>query len=258
MMLEFLVGEKPGAKPSPLDDAWIRKRVKRLLATLGDAGNYDQLLAYAARRSSHLGLNVQPADLVHDAVLAVLAGLNDQQEGRHPRCEDLRDMPAFMNYLKQVIKSVATHMGRHQRHLHFTCLHPIKVTTDGSGQPSLPELEAPPQSDHNAELRDLRGELFAQLRRRAPARLRRMIKVWKKDFFWTDTIPLRGAHRQYRAELRVLARQILCEIEPALWPPAESRAASLNPLPRMIFTDSPHGSAAITYNEIGSKCPQPE
>ena len=200
----------------------VRQRVEQLLPTLGNAGNYDQLVAYAASRLSRVGLNSQAADLVHDAIVAVLVGLNDKQEGRHPRCEDLQDMPAFLAYLKQVIKSLATNVGRHQRCLSFTCLDPIKATTESSDQPSYPEPKALAQSDYNTELRDLQGELFAQLRRRAPARLRRMINGWKRDFVWTDTIQLRGGHRQYRAELRALARQILCEIEPALWPSAEA------------------------------------
>jgi hypothetical protein len=39
-----------------------------------------------------------------------------------------------------------------------------------------------------------------------------MITLWERDFPWTDRIPLNGRHRQYRAELRAIAGQILREL----------------------------------------------
>jgi hypothetical protein len=149
---------------------------------------------------------------VHEAILAVLVGLDGRPEGRHPRRAHLRDTPSFLNYLKQVIKSAATNVGRHQRCLTITSLedHYSDLTT--SAQP-----------DHDVELRDLQGLLFSHLRRRAPRRLRRMIKRWKEEFFWADAIQLEGGHRQYRAELRSLARQVLNEIEPSVGPGASTR-----------------------------------
>jgi hypothetical protein len=203
-------------QPVPSISKPLRKRGRDLLHSLGNDGNYDRLLAYSASRLARIGLHSDlAADLVHDAVQGVLLGL-EGQDGRHPRGEDLQDMRSFLAYLQQVIQSLATNIGRHQRCLRFTSLAALGDAAWSLEKPLEVELMGPAHPEHNAEFRDLRRELFSRLRQRAPARLRRMINAWHKDFFWEDTIQLRGAHRQHRAELRALARQILREIEPTL------------------------------------------
>jgi len=199
-----------------------RKFGRQLVAQLA-CDHYQHLLAFAASRLKRLGLDSNAAaDLLHDAIHSVLRGL-EGHVGRHPRDQDLQDMSSFLPYMKQVVKSLATNMGRHERCLFISSLNEANFFT--------PELNylgtqviVEPIPNEEPELRDLHRELFRRLQQRSPPRLRRMVSAWKRDFFWSESIPLRGAHRQYRAELREIAQQIVGEIEPTLIQRRESRA----------------------------------
>lgn len=203
-------------RPQITEPVQIQERGRRLVAQLGESGHYNELLSYASKRLARLGLGCEAADLVHEAVLGVLVGLEGGPEGRHPRSSDLRDTPSFLNYLKQVIKSTATNLGRHQRCLIITSLEEFEAGNGFYDFHHGVDLTAAAQPDHDVELRDLHELMFAYLHRRAPRRLRRMIKRWKREFFWADVIQLESGHRQYRAELRSLARQALNEIESSI------------------------------------------
>lgn len=191
-----------------------RKRGRQLLHALYENGDYRQLQRYAAGRLLQLGLNSEAAaDSVHDAVLAVLIGLDGGRNGRHARPHDLQDLPSFCAFLKRTIKSIVTSAGRHHR-----CV-PIIPIDDGGDEGKIQLGFATSQRpDEDVEFLDLRDELFRRLRKRCPTQARRMAKAWQREFMWSDAIPLRGAHRQYRAQLREVARQILAEIEPTLKP----------------------------------------
>lgn len=191
------------------------KRGRQLLSALCDNGDYHQLQRYAAGRLARLGLNSEAAaDILHEAVQAVLIGLGGGRNGRHARPKDLHDLPSFLMFMKRTIKSIATSAGRHHR-----CVPFVPLTNGENPEEEIAEtLAIGPGPDREAEFSDLSHELFHRLRKRAPKQVRRMAKAWERDAAWSDSIPLRGAHRQYRAQLRELAQEILSEIEPALQP----------------------------------------
>ena len=166
---------------------------------------------YAARRRAWLGLRSHTAaDLVHEALQAVLIGLKGGREGRHPRPEDLTDLGAFVVYLEKVIKSVAAVACRHENCLDFVSWN--GSSDDDENGTGRIELAVALDGDKTVELEDLRRQLFPRLRAQSPRHLRRMITLWERDFPWTDRIPLNGRHRQYRAELRAIAGQNLREL----------------------------------------------
>ena len=111
---------------------------------------------------AHFGLNFEDAlDLYQQAVYAIL-------HGRNPNSADLADRDAFLNYIRGAINSVVEGWARTFRR-------------EGKKNCSLdliPELVAP--VDTNVEFSDLKEQLFARLRRRAPARLLPTIDAWEK------------------------------------------------------------------------------
>ena len=63
----------------------------------------------------------------------------------------------------------------------------------------------------NAELSDLRDQLFSRLRERAPRRLRGTIAAWEAVFSESDRIPAKVS-RRYVSEVKVLAQEIITEL----------------------------------------------
>lgn len=193
------------------------KRGRQLLSALCENGDYHQLQRYAAVRLARLSLNPEAAaDIVHEAIESVLIGLGGGRDGRHARPKDLQDSPAFVMFMKRTIKSIATSVGRHHRCVPFVPL----ASGEDPDEKFAGTLASGPGPDREVEFSDLAQELFRRLRKRAPRPVWRMAKAWEQEVAWSDAIPLRGTHRQYRAQLRELAREILAEIEPTFHPPA--------------------------------------
>ena len=203
----------------------IDKRVEGLLREMCDV-HYGQLERFADRRLASLNLHsAAGADLFHEAVQSVLTGLHQCPEGRHPRSKDLADLATFVEYFRNAIKSVVKGVARREIRHAWVQLEACVPGSRNSSEDVVPELQvpAPVSPDQDAALADLGAELFRRLRARAPEHLRPLLDAWEADFAWADAIPLGGTHRQYRAELRRLARQILAEIDP------EFRAAHVSP-----------------------------
>jgi hypothetical protein len=203
----------------------IHKRVEGLLREMCDV-HYGQLERFADHRLASLNLHsAAGADLFHEAVQSVLTGLHQGPEGRHPRSKDLADLATFVEYFRNAIKSVVKGVARRENRHAWVQLDACVPGSPNSSEDVVPELQvpAPVGPDQDAAIADLGAELFRRLRTRAPEHLRPLIEAWETDFVWADAIPLSGAHRQYRAELRRLARQILTEIDPGY------RAARVSP-----------------------------
>jgi len=111
--------------------------------------------------------------------------------------------PAFLNYLRGVISSVAYGIIRKSG---FRAEH--KPWDD-----DRPGTAAPGNSpEQNAELNEFRYQFFQRLRKRAPERLLSTIDAWESVFTETDRIPA-PSRREYVAEVRNLAKEVISEIE---------------------------------------------
>jgi hypothetical protein len=142
-------------------------------------------------------------DLRQRALQQVLQGLETDQGGRRPRLVDLVNKPAFLNYLRGVISSLVFGMT--------TKTEFLAECTSG-----YDDAIAAPNDDggaavKEAELNDLRDQLFPRLRARAPKRLLPTIDAWEPVFALSDRIPARG-QRTYVREVRNLAKEVLSEL----------------------------------------------
>jgi hypothetical protein len=142
-------------------------------------------------------------DLTQRALQQVLQGLETDQGGRRPRLVDLVNKPAFLNYLRGVISSLV--FGMTTRSEFLAC------STAG-----YDDAIAGPNDDggaavKDAELTDLRDQLFPRLRARASKRLLPTINAWEPVFTLSDRIPARG-QRSYVREVRNLAKEVLSEL----------------------------------------------
>jgi hypothetical protein len=161
------------------------------------------LMIFAERRLTASGLNPSAGeDVTQRALMAIIKGLESDQGGRVPRLVDLEDKETFLNFARGAISSSIEAMGRK---LVFRTEH--KLWND--------EIEASPAAPvtpaKQAELDDLKDQLFTRLRARAPKRLRRTIDAWEKVFTEADRIPAPG-HRLYVAEVKDLAKEIITEL----------------------------------------------
>lgn len=142
-------------------------------------------------------------DVTQRAFQLVLQGLEMGQDGRKPRMTDVVNKPAFLNYLRGVISSVAYGIIRKSG---FRAEH--KPWDD-----DRPGTAAPGNSpEQNAELNEFRYQFFQRLRKRAPERLLSTIDAWESVFTETDRIPA-PSRREYVAEVRNLAKEVISEIE---------------------------------------------
>ena len=192
----------------------IQNRVLLLLGQVTEQ-QYRQLGQFGDHRLARLSLHsAEGSDLVNKVVESILTALEEGQSGRHPRLEDLADVPSFLRYLRGAIKSVASLEAKKQN-IRGCCESLDDCYQDGDEKPKAPkhEFQAPMSLDQDAELKDLQTVLFQRLRARAPARLSSLIDEWENQFLWTDSIPLNGSHRQYRAALRALAKEVLLGLE---------------------------------------------
>jgi hypothetical protein len=152
-----------------------------------------------------VALGVSPShgeDMSQRAFQQVLQGLETDQGGRRPCLEDLVDKPAFLNYLRGVISSLIYGMTSK---CGFRTTHKAwedEMLTPSGGGPS-PAKEA--------ELNDIRDQLFRGLRAHAPRRWLRSINEWEPVFVYSDRIPSRG-HRKYAREIKRRARKVLSDL----------------------------------------------
>jgi len=150
-------------------------------------------------------LRVSPSyaeEVTQGAFQQVLQGLETDQGGRKPRLEDLFSKPAFLNYLRGVITSIiygmVTKCGFRMAHKAW---HDEILTPGGGG--------VSPAKD--AELNDLRDQLFRRLRAHAPRRWLRSIDEWESVFAYCDRIPSKG-HRKYAGEIKRQARKVISDL----------------------------------------------
>ena len=141
-------------------------------------------------------------DVTQLAFQQVLQGLETDQGGRKPRLEDLFSKPAFLNYLRGVISSIihgmTTKGGFRTAHKPWD---DEMLTPDGGGvSPAM-----------DAELNDLRDQLFRRLRAHAPRRWLRSIDEWESVFAYCDRIPSKG-HRKYAGEIKRQARKVISDL----------------------------------------------
>ena len=142
-------------------------------------------------------------DMTHRALEQVLLGLETDQGGRRPRLVDLKDKPAFLNYLRGVISSLIFGMTSKKGYGANCTLRDDDVIAKPQHDGGL--------SAKDAELNDLRDQLFSRLRARAPKRLFPTIDAWETVFTQSDRIPAPG-QRSYVQEIRTLVREVLSEI----------------------------------------------
>ncbi len=157
---------------------------------------------FADRQLRRVGLATADAeDLVQSAVLAVATGERYRLKGRHPRTSDLAGHQQFLEYLRGVVRSLASgeRCRLENRFNHATwddALH-AEVAAD--------RLTARSGFDEDVGFRDLSELLFHSLSMRVPARLQPILLDWREQQFDCDSIPLKGSHRRLRGELRSLA-----------------------------------------------------
>jgi hypothetical protein len=139
-------------------------------------------------------------DVTQRAFQAVLMGLAGNDAGRKPRMVDVTNKPAFMNYMRGIISSLLYALTHKKE---YRTVHQVwSDNTPISGQWS---------PANQAELSDLREQLFPRLRARAPRRLIPTINAWESVFLHSDRIPAPG-QRKYVHEVRKLAQRVLVEI----------------------------------------------
>jgi hypothetical protein len=166
------------------------------------------LAGFASFRLARVALNpADGEDLLQDALLAVLRGLESSSEGRHPRKVDLASISTFMNYLRGIIASL---VEAERRRFEHDC---VREEFDGNLPASEPlALHAGLWLESDLEFRDLRNELFGRLTERAPEGLLELVQAWQERWDDGDGIPLLGRHRRHRGALRKLAAEVWTEL----------------------------------------------
>jgi len=161
------------------------------------------LLHFAECRLMRMGIESSYGeDVTQRAFEVVMIGLRSKESGRKPRLQDVRNLPAFLNYMRGVISSLLYALTKNKEFQASQYLL-ISLTTLPANESSSPALQA--------ELTDLRDEMFLRLRSRAPLRLRETIDAWEAVFIYSDRIPAPGS-RKYIRELRMLAKEVLVEL----------------------------------------------
>lgn len=161
------------------------------------------LLQFAECRLVEHGASLSYAeDITQRAFEAVLVGLHTTQRGRKPRMRDVVNKGAFLNYMRGVVSSLLFALIRKKEFCTaWKEWYDNARTTIGTEQSPA----------HQAELEDLRNQLFPRLRSRAPRRLLRTINAWERVFLHSDRIPAPG-HRRYVREVRTLAQEVMLEL----------------------------------------------
>ncbi len=164
------------------------------------------LAKFAQNRLRQAGLvGTSSEDLVQRALHRVIAGATGRG-GRHPRLIDLAESAAFLNYLRGVIRSLVD-TQRDLQENQFA--HQTWEDDLAGGQTAEMTIGT---INRELEFRDLVAVLHSRLKDRVPTRLHKILRDWKAQQFDSDTIPLGGQHRRFRAELRTFAATVLNEI----------------------------------------------
>ena len=188
-------------KAPPSLESSVRCEVRLNELSAADIAN---LTGFAERRLAVMGLNPSAGeDATQRALVAILQGMESDQGGRTPRLVDLENKSTFLNFLRGAISSIIEAMGRKRQ---FRAKH---TPWEDGMPPAADRVTLTPA--RNAELSDLREQLFPRLRARAPRRLKRTIDAWEAVFSESDRIPARG-HRRYVREVKGLAQEILTEL----------------------------------------------
>lgn len=186
------------------------KRCYELIESLNDEA-YRQLREHAEHRLAQNRLwHTTGRDLVQDAIVAVLSGLENGRSGRHPRDEALTDESAFLRYLKGVLNSLVEAETRRREH-HYAH-KPLDGFENGFVDEKAIEVAAPATVDGDISFLDLVSEFFRRMRIRCPTHLQRPLEGWHEVCGWSEEIPVRGFHRRHRAELKAVARQVSNEL----------------------------------------------
>jgi hypothetical protein len=141
-------------------------------------------------------------DITQRAFEAVLVGLQNLEGGRKPRLVNVASKQAFLNYMRGIVASLvyALTQKKEIRRWHQPWSDNMAPTRSEQLTPA-----------NQAELQDLREQLFPRMRARAPRRLLRTIDAWEAVFLQSESIPARG-HRRYVREVRALAQEVLAEL----------------------------------------------
>jgi len=173
------------------------------------------LVYFAERRLERVGLNPQIAqDTVQDALQAVLIGRQATSTGRHPRMVDYADPAAFRSYLGGVINSLVT-VERRKR-IHSSTHISIGVPESDSEVAPANDLPSPERTESTVNWSDLQDVFFQRLRARAPASLHPFLADWEAGWCWRDQIPVAIPQRRFRRAIKVLAREVLSELDEKL------------------------------------------
>ena len=180
-----------------------RARCEVRLSELSPA-DIAKLTEFAKRSLAAKGLDPSAGDdVTQRALAAILQGLESDQGGRMPRLVNLENKGTFLNFLRGGVSSITYSMWR----------SPKSRTEDEPWQDGVSvandKLALTPAK--NAELRDLRDQLFLRLRARAPRCLMPTIDAWEQVFTESDRIPSPG-HRIYVVEVKRLAQEIITEL----------------------------------------------
>ncbi len=175
---------------------WTLQRLEEL-----GAEQLHHLRLFARRRLGRFGLrSSEAADVVQAALLSVIEGACDPGHGRTPRLEDLTGPANFLNYLRGVVASKAEALSRRWEP---ECLELKQALR-------IPSSADPP--DSRAVWNDIKREFFRRLRQRSPARLRSTVDAWESVFLESDRIPTVNGNRKHAHQVRLLARQVWCQM----------------------------------------------
>jgi hypothetical protein len=131
-----------------------------------------------------------------------LVGLERDRGGRKPRWLDIKNKPAFLNYLRGIVSSLVYARARKQG------FESGKEWNDNIA----PHVTGQASPAEEAALRDFAEELFPRLRARAPRRLLATIAGWESVYHESDRIPAQGGRRKYVGQVKSIAQQIVREI----------------------------------------------
>ncbi len=170
------------------------------------------LADYARRRLKRVGLTtLEGEDITQDALQAILVGLEEAKQGRHPRTCDLASKTAFKDYVGGVINSLVTVERRRPVHdtKHYS-LTPTGSRTDNEAP--QPELATPESVTGDVAISDLQSAFFARLWPRACPAMTPHLQKWEDTWRWSDQIPVPIPQRGLRGKIKVIAQAVLAEI----------------------------------------------
>lgn len=161
------------------------------------------LTEFAERSLVAMGRNPWAGeDATQHALAAILRGLESDRGGRQPRPVDVANKDSFLNFVRGAISSTLEAMSRKRQ---------FRIEHTGLEEDMASIAVATTTPATQAELDDLRDQLFLRLRDRAPQRLQRTLDAWERVFTESDRIPAPG-HRLYVGEVRDLAKEVVSEL----------------------------------------------